>query len=85
MATLMLAVAVVALAAVLVWSRRDTIRGWFRRPPQGEPCEVCGTVTAGNVTVTAATDRSSGGVTGGSSISATWCPEHAPASSRSLT
>lgn len=86
MASLILAALVVALAAVLVWERRDAISAWWtahREPPyEGDECEVCGHRGVENVTLGSVTARPEFG--GSSGITATFCPEHLPPP-RSLT
>ncbi len=53
-------------------------RWWRRRQYRFDECEVCEKRSRHNVTLTAERDRSGGGLVGGSSISATFCPEHLP-------
>lgn len=81
MATLILVALVVVLVTVLVWQNRHRLPTRGHQTPAVESydeCEVCGHRGAENVTLTAVKDRSGGGLVGGSSISATFCPEHLP-------
>ena len=79
MATLILLVAVVVLAAVLVWQNRHrlpTRRHQTAPAALPDECEVCGARNPDNVTVGAVTARPAQG--GFSGITATWCLEHVP-------
>ena len=81
MATVILAVAVAALAGWIVWERRHAILEWVRRTPEAvvdsEECEVCGRRAATNVTVYSQ-PKARADLGGWSAISATWCVEHCP-------
>ena len=76
MASLMV---VTFILAAVIGIALGLLRNWWdRRSYEGDECEVCEKRSRHNVTLTAERDRSGGGLVGGSSISATFCPEHLP-------
>lgn len=73
---LLLALILVVWAWRSKWAWLD--QPLFGRRPKGEPCEVCGRQSRRNITLTNETPYRDGGMVGGSSISATFCPDHLP-------
>lgn len=85
MATLILAAAVVALVAVVVWQNRHRLPTRRHQSPQVErtvQCVVCGKVLPVSAAVVVADtfdDADEGEMLGGTVCMVEFCPEHAPA------
>lgn len=91
MATLILAAAVVALVAVVVWQNRHRLPTRRHQSPQDErtvECAVCAkTLPVSQAVVVADTfnDDDEGEMMGGTVCMVEFCPEHAPTEANQAT